>query len=103
MSRFFLFLFQLNLEFCHAMKRVQLSTVCLLILIGLNGFSQTESDERPLLRIDDGVSFAKDSLFLLNLRFRIQNRAGVFSRDLDDFSISEVEARVRRLRLRLDG
>ncbi|MFN4122076.1 MAG: porin [Flavobacteriales bacterium] len=65
--------------------------------------AQTESDERPLLKIEDGISFAKDSLFLLNLRFRIQNRAGFFTRDIDDLHIQEVEARVRRLRLRFDG
>jgi phosphate-selective porin OprO/OprP len=66
-------------------------------------FAQTESDERPLIEIEDGISVKKDSLFLLNLRFRIQNRAGVFTRDFDDFTINEVEARVRRLRVRFDG
>jgi phosphate-selective porin OprO/OprP len=35
-----------------------------------------ESDERALLRVEDGINFSKDSLFLLNLRFRMQNRAG---------------------------
>jgi hypothetical protein len=77
--------------------------LCFLLLMPVLVFAQTESDERPLINVDEGVSISKDSLFLLNLRFRIQNRAGVFTNDVDDFSISEVEARVRRLRLRLDG
>lgn len=41
-----------------------------------------------------------DSLYQLNIRFRMQNR---FSVDVDQNRISEVEARVRRARLRLDG
>lgn len=40
-----------------------------------------------------------DSLYQLNIRFRMQNR---FSFDLDD-GVSNVEARVRRVRLRFDG
>lgn len=44
-----------------------------------------------------------DSLFLLNIRFRMQNRAAVTTVDEDDLSIDRVEARTRRLRLRLDG
>lgn len=44
-----------------------------------------------------------DSLYLLNIRFRIQNRAAVRTESASDFSIDQVEARVRRLRLRFDG
>ncbi|MBA3900868.1 MAG: porin [Bacteroidetes bacterium] len=46
---------------------------------------------------------APDSLFSLNLRFRMQSRALYFSESLTDFSMSEAEARVRRLRLRMEG
>lgn len=43
---------------------------------------------------------AADSLFQLNLRFRMQNRAAYyFLEDEDD----ELEAKIRRLRLRFDG
>jgi phosphate-selective porin OprO and OprP len=62
-----------------------------------------ESDERALLEIKDGISFKKDSLFLLNLRFRMQNRAGFNTLGGDNFSVRAYEMRVRRLRLRLDG
>lgn len=41
-----------------------------------------------------------DSLYQLNIRFRLQNR---LSFDLDDGEIAEVESRVRRVRLRFDG
>jgi hypothetical protein len=44
-----------------------------------------------------------DSAFLLNIRFRMQNRAAFTTEDGDDLSIKEVEARIRRLRLRLEG
>ncbi len=69
-------------------------------------FSQTvESDERALLNVgeSEGVSFSKDSLFLMNLRFRMQNRAGFNTLEGDAFKVSEYEMRVRRLRLRFDG
>jgi hypothetical protein len=65
--------------------------------------AQTESDERALVVNQNGISFQKDSLFLLNLRFRMQNRMGFTTVGGDDLSIRAVEARVRRLRLRLDG
>ncbi|TVP46156.1 MAG: porin [Mongoliibacter sp.] len=69
-------------------------------------FSQTvESDERALLNVgeSEGISFSKDSLFLMNLRFRMQNRAGFNTLEGDAFEVSEYEMRVRRLRLRFDG
>ena len=65
--------------------------------------AQVESDERALINVKDGINFQKDSSFLLNLRFRMQNRIGVRTNALDDPGIDRIEARVRRLRLRLDG
>jgi phosphate-selective porin OprO and OprP len=65
--------------------------------------AQNESDERPLLEVEDGISISRDSLFLLNLRFRMQNRFGMHSLAGNDLSIHEIDARVRRLRLRFDG
>jgi phosphate-selective porin OprO and OprP len=41
-----------------------------------------------------------DSLYQLNIRFRMQNR---LSFDLDDGEVIDVESRVRRVRLRFDG
>src|SRR5688572_15622128 len=44
-----------------------------------------------------------DSLFSMNIRFRIQNRAAFQTESESDLTISRVEARVRRMRLRFDG
>jgi len=66
-------------------------------------YAQQELDERALIEVKDGISFRKDTLFLLALRFRMQNRMGFSTVSGDDFSVKSVDARVRRLRLRLDG
>lgn len=65
--------------------------------------AQSESDESSLIQIKNGISISQDSMFLLNLRFRMQNRVGLTSLSGDDLTINQVEARVRRMRLRLDG
>ena len=62
-----------------------------------------ESDERAQMNVNEGLSFSKDSLFLLNFRFRMQNRAGINTLSGDELTVSDFEMRVRRLRLRLDG
>ncbi len=62
-----------------------------------------ESDERAMLTVDEGINFSKDSLFLMNLRFRMQSRAGFHTIAGDDLGVDEFEMRVRRLRLRFDG
>ncbi|MCZ8133884.1 MAG: porin, partial [Algoriphagus sp.] len=66
-------------------------------------FAQNESDEKALLEVQNGISISKDSLFKLNLRFRMQNRFGLRSESGDDLSIEQIDFRVRRMRLRLDG
>src|SRR5690554_1752644 len=43
-----------------------------------------------------------DSLFQLNIRFRMQNRVTYYNYD-DENQDAEYEAQIRRLRLRLDG
>lgn len=76
--------------------------IVLLLLSSNNSSGQIESDEQALINLQDGISIS-DSLFLLNLRFRMQNRIGFNTISGDDLSVSSVEARVRRLRLRFDG
>ncbi|MDQ3101286.1 MAG: OprO/OprP family phosphate-selective porin, partial [Bacteroidota bacterium] len=73
------------------------------LLTGFSVLAQQEVDERALIEVKDGISIKKDSLFLLNLRFRMQNRIGFNTISRNDLSIRSVDARVRRLRLRLDG
>lgn len=65
--------------------------------------AQSESDERPLVSVSKGISFSQDSVFLLNMRLRMQNRIGARTNSLTDLSVQEWDARVRRLRLRFDG
>ncbi len=72
-------------------------------LLALPGYAQNESDERSLLNVNNGISISKDSLFKLNLRFRLQNRFGLRTVSGEDISIEQTDFRIRRLRLRLDG
>jgi|APTNR8051073442_1049403.scaffolds.fasta_scaffold02179_7 hypothetical protein len=65
--------------------------------------AQTETDERAMISVSKGLSVSKDSIFLLNIRFRMQNRIGVRTNSTEDWSVNDFEARVRRLRLRFDG
>jgi phosphate-selective porin OprO and OprP len=71
------------------------------VVFTVNG--QVELDERPLIEIEDGISFSKEDKFLLNLRFRMQNRFGFNTISGTDLRPEKFEARVRRLRLRFDG
>ncbi|MFZ1687768.1 MAG: porin [Flavobacteriales bacterium] len=71
--------------------------------IAVLSFAQAESDERAMLELHDGVTISKDSIFLLNIRFRMQNRAGFTTVDGEDLSTAAWDVRVRRLRLRFDG
>src|SRR5574343_271505 len=64
--------------------------------------AQVESDEKPLLVSPNGLVFHKESVFLLNVRFRMQNRFGYFSK-LDQSDEPGFETLIRRVRLRFDG
>jgi hypothetical protein len=74
------------------------------LLACLSSQAQTAGSPSPYYTFSKGLGIiAPDSSFLLNIRFRMQNRAAFTTEDGDDFSIHEVEARIRRLRLRFDG
>jgi phosphate-selective porin OprO and OprP len=76
----------------------------LLTCVGFSALAQTEVDERAVIRFDEGLGFhAPDTTFGLNLRFRIQNRMGLMNYQGGGNAVDEVEARMRRLRLRIDG
>lgn len=73
-------------------------------IISYSSFSQVQPTPIPYFTFGKGLGMtAPDSSFLLNIRFRVQNRVGLKTESGTDFGISEVEARVRRLRLRFDG
>lgn len=63
-----------------------------------------ERDERATITDFKGIQYkSQDSTFYINFRFRMQNRLGFRTESGDDLSIDQFEARVRRLRLRMDG
>src|SRR5688572_28163312 len=74
------------------------------LFICFNAFGQVKPSPIPYFTFGKGLGItAPDSLFSMNIRFRIQNRVGIKTESGTDLGISEVEARVRRLRLRFDG
>ena len=65
------------------------------------GSSSLRSFDLPYFTYGSGLGITSpDSLFRLNIRFRIQSRVGM---ELENGEVGAVQARVRRLRLRLDG
>jgi hypothetical protein len=87
----------------------ELSTRSFIILIALFlGHSlsaqQIPISPTPYFTYGKGLGIiSPDSLFMLNIRFRIQNRLALTTASETDLSIESVEARTRRLRLRFDG
>jgi hypothetical protein len=81
-----------------------LMATLLLCSVSFSALAQGELDERAMIYKFKGLQFAtKDSSFYINFRFRMQNRLGLYSYSATDLRINEVEARVRRLRMRIDG
>lgn len=82
-------------------------TILILIAFCLNGYNtsaQNETKNMPSWSFKNGIGMVTpDSTFSLNFRFRMQNRAAYYTVSDDDFSASEIEARVRRLRMRIEG
>lgn len=79
--------------------------VMLASLLGLSiASAQNTISPSPYFSYGKGLGITSpDSLFMLNIRFRIQNRFAFATTSEEDLNISEVEARVRRMRLRFDG
>ncbi|MDM1047254.1 MULTISPECIES: porin [Sphingobacterium] len=62
-----------------------------------------ERDDRATILNFKGIQYkSKDSLFYTNFRFRMQNRLG-FSNVIDGEDNGKFDARIRRLRMRMDG
>jgi phosphate-selective porin OprO/OprP len=75
--------------------------VCALIATTAHG--QNDAGGRTTVEVKNGIVIRKDSLFLLNLRFRMQNRFGVITEGGDDLDVGVTDMRVRRMRLRFEG
>jgi phosphate-selective porin OprO and OprP len=86
------------------MKHPLLTFVAFLITITAFSQLQPQTPTLPYFNFGKGIGItAPDSTFSMNIRFRIQNRAAFETVSESDLTISEVEARVRRMRLRFDG
>lgn len=67
-------------------------------------YGQTERDDRATIVDFKGIQYtSEDSTFYVNFRFRMQSRLKYTSVAGNDLSVDEFEARIRRLRLRMDG
>ncbi len=88
------------------MNKTLLSSLTALFLsvIAFNAFAQREHDERPTIENFEGIQYTgDDSTFYINFRFRMQSRLKYTSIGGDDLGAESLEARIRRLRLRMDG
>jgi phosphate-selective porin OprO/OprP len=85
------------------MKLERLLIALIILVSSYQSFGQAQQ-AAPYFTYGKGLGMiTPDSSYSLNIRFRIQNRAAFKTMDINDFGISEVEARVRRMRLRFDG
>lgn len=83
--------------------RLTLLTGILSFIYIANIANAQERDDRATILNFKGIQFtSKDSLFYTNFRFRMQNRLK-FNNILDGESNNSFEARIRRLRMRMDG
>lgn len=82
---------------------ITLITAIVLAIFTSNDSIAQERDDRATILNFKGIQYtSKDSLFYTNFRFRMQNRVG-FSNVLDGEDNGKFDARIRRLRMRMDG
>lgn len=83
-------------------KKANIATL-LFVLVSLGCLKAQERDDRATILNFKGIQYtSKDSLFYTNFRFRMQNRLK-FNNVLDGVDNNQIEARIRRLRMRMDG
>lgn len=81
----------------------QLLLTSAFIFLGLYMAQAQERDDRATILNFKGIQYkSNDSLFYINFRFRMQNRLG-FKQELNDIDDGKFDARIRRLRMRMDG
>ncbi|ERJ59467.1 porin [Sphingobacterium paucimobilis] len=84
-------------------RKKTLIVASLLLFLGLGSLQAQERDDRATILNFKGIQYtSKDSLFYTNFRFRMQNRLG-YSNVLDGENNGKFDARIRRLRMRMDG
>lgn len=85
-------------------RSLSLFVLCILIILPTLLFAQRQQDERATIEDFDGIEFTgDDSTFYINFRFRMQSRLKYTSLSGNDLGVESFEARIRRLRLRMDG
>lgn len=81
----------------------QLLLTSAFFFLGLCMAQAQERDDRATILNFKGIQYkSNDSLFYINFRFRMQNRLG-FKQELNDIDDGKFDARIRRLRMRMDG
>ncbi len=85
--------------------RLYIVFAVLLSVVGIQGaFAQRQTDERPTIEDFKGIQYTgDDSTFYINFRFRMQNRLKYTTSSGTTLGSGDFEARIRRLRLRMDG
>lgn len=93
------------LDFVNLMETLKKYTLLLFLLGTLSVNAQNFlRDEVSIINFDNGVGFqTPDKRFGLNLRFRMQNRIGITTHSAEDLNVKQLDAYVRRMRLRFDG
>lgn len=67
-------------------------------------WAQNIENPAPYFAFGRGIGITEpDSMYNINIRFRIQNRIGMSTFDTENLNVDEWEMVVRRLRLRFDG
>ncbi|MCI0920027.1 porin [Sphingobacterium rhinopitheci] len=85
------------------MKLIYAALATTFVTALFNNVKAQERDDRATILNFKGIQYtSKDSLFYTNFRFRMQNRAG-YSHVLNGEDNNKFDARVRRLRMRMDG
>src|SRR5690606_31805464 len=83
---------------------LSLLTTSVLLIATFEALAQREHDERPTIENFKGIQYTgDDSTFYINFRFRMQSRLKYTAVGGDDLGVESLEARIRRLRLRMDG
>ncbi|VTP98302.1 porin [Sphingobacterium daejeonense] len=86
------------------MKKLKhLYLILTLVIIGVTSAYAQERDDRATILNFKGIQYkSSDSLFYVNFRFRMQNRLG-YKEELNGIDDGKFDARIRRLRMRMDG
>jgi hypothetical protein len=88
-------------EIFYAFKAL---VVIIILATGSLSATAQQVSPTPYFTYGKGLGIiSPDSLFMLNIRFRMQNRLALTTESETNLDIDQVEARTRRLRLRFDG